>query len=142
MCARRIDHDVPMTTATNGSQGRAAVVALEVVALVVAVVLGARLVRLGYGDQIDALTEPAVWPLVVAILPGGGRCGGRRKAASPVGWLFIGLSLSLLASGLLDEWFTHAAIVSRQTSAGRGSRRSLPTSRSSRGGRCSPRSCC
>lgn len=104
-----------MTTARRTAvRVAAAVVALEVVALVVAVVLDARLVRLGYDDQIDALTEPAVWPLVVAILApavvGVVVVGARPR--HPVGWLFIGLSLSLLASGLLDEWFTHAAIVS------------------------------
>lgn len=67
----------------------------------------------GYGDQIDSLTEPVVWIFVLAILAPAvvGVVVVHAQPRNPVGWLFLGLSLSMLVTGLLEEWFNHAAIV-------------------------------
>ncbi len=104
----------PMTTAKRVVVGVAVgLVAVEVVAIAVVAALDARLVDLGYSDQFDSLTEPTSWPLVVAVLAPAvvGAVVVSAHPRNPVGWLFIGLSLSMLAAGLLEEWFTHAAIV-------------------------------
>jgi len=85
----------------------------EVVALAVSAVLDARLVARGYGDQIDSLTDPVMWVFVFVILAPAvvGVVVLHAQPRHPVGWLFLGLSISMLLSGLLDEWFTHAVIV-------------------------------
>ena len=89
------------------------VLALEVVANGVSLVLDARLVERGYGDQFDSLTEPITWVFVAAILAPGvvGLVVVAAQPRHPVGWLFLGLSASMQASAVLEEWFTHAAIV-------------------------------
>jgi len=104
----------PVATAKRVALGVAGgALVLEIVALAVSAVLDARLVARGYGDQIASLTEPVTWvfvlvilvPAVVAVVV------AHAQPRNPVGWLFLLLSLSILAAGLLEEWFTHAVIV-------------------------------
>ncbi len=91
----------------------ACVMLLEIGALAGSVVVDANLVSRGYGDQFDSLTEPWMWLWVIAILvPGAvGVVIVRSNPRHPVGWLFLALSVSLMASGLLDEWFMLSAVV-------------------------------
>lgn len=71
------------------------------------------LVSRGYGDQYDPLTEPWMWVVVLAIVVPGvvGSMVVRSQPRHPVGWLFLALSIFLLASGVVEEWFILSAIV-------------------------------
>ncbi len=89
------------------------VLAAEIVTVAVMFVLDLRLVREGYGDQVDTLAEPWVWLFVLAAMSPAavGLVIVRSHPGHPVGWLFLALSVSIIAAGVLDEWFIHAAIV-------------------------------
>jgi signal transduction histidine kinase len=54
-----------------------------------------------------------MWPWIFAILIPGivGAVIVRSQPRHPVGWLFVGLSISLLAAAALDEWYTLSVIV-------------------------------
>ncbi|WP_183093390.1 sensor histidine kinase [Nocardioides stalactiti] len=89
------------------------VLAAEVTAVVVMLLLDLRLERDGYGEHVDSLLDPWVWLFVLAAF-GPAAVGlviARSHPRHPVGWLFLGLSVSVLAAGVVEEWFIHAAIV-------------------------------
>lgn len=90
-----------------------AVLLAEVAVIVVLAMIDVDLADRGYADQYDGLTEPFMWLIVVAILvPGAvGAVILHSHPRHAVGWLFLALSMSLLATAVLDEWFTLAAIV-------------------------------
>ena len=98
------------------------VLAAEVVAVAVMLLLDVRLEREGYGDRLDTLLDPWVWLIVVAALSPAvvGLLIVRSHPRHPVGWLFLGLSVSILAAGVLEEWFIHAAIVDPPEIGGAG----------------------
>lgn len=89
------------------------VLLVEVAGIAIVAVIDTRLAARGYGDQYESLAEPLTWLLVVVIFVPGlvGAVVVRSHPRHPVGWLFVGLSISLFASGVLDEWFTLASIV-------------------------------
>ena len=98
------------------------VLATEIVTVAVMLVLDLRLVREGYGDQIDTLAEPWVWLFVLAAMSPAvvGLVIVRSHPGHLVGWLCLALSVSILAAGVLDEWFVHAAIVDPPEIGGAG----------------------
>lgn len=89
------------------------VLVAEITAVAVMLLLDIRLVREGYGDRVDTLLEPWVWLVVIAALSPAvvGLVIVRSHPRHAVGWLFLGLSASILAAGVLEEWFIHAVIV-------------------------------
>ena len=89
------------------------VLLVEVIVIGAMAVIDVNLADRGYADQYDGLPEPFMWLIVVAVLvPGAvGSVIVHSHPRHAVGWLFIALSISLLATGVLDEWFTLAAIV-------------------------------
>jgi len=108
----RDDGAVAMT-ARIATLAAGAILVVEAGVLVGIGFVDAALVRRGYGDQFDALAESWNWLWVVAIAVPGlvGAIIVRSRPHHSVGWLFLGLSVSLLASAVVDEWFTLAAIV-------------------------------
>jgi signal transduction histidine kinase len=98
------------------------VLAIEIVTVAVMLVLDLRLEREGYGDQVDTLTDPWVWLLVLAALSPAvvGLVIVRSHPRHVVGWLFLALSVSILAAGVVEEWFIHAAIVDPPEIGGAG----------------------
>lgn len=106
-----------LATATAG-----AVLFVEVAAVSVQTVIDVNLAHRGFADQYDGLTKPLTWLLVLVIAVPGvvGWVIVRSQPRHAVGWLFLGLSGSLLISGLLDEWFTLAAIVKPAAIGGAG----------------------
>ncbi len=99
-----------------------AVLATEAALVVGMAVIDQNLIRRGYGDQFDGLTEPWMWGWVVAIAVPGvvGAVILHSQPRHAVGWLFLGLSVSLMASGLVEDWFTLAAIVKPAEVGGAG----------------------
>lgn len=89
------------------------VLATELAAVAVMLVLDIRLEREGYGDRLDTLLDPWVWLIVVAALSPAvvGLLIVRSHPRHAVGWLFLALSTSILLAGALEEWFIHAAVV-------------------------------
>jgi signal transduction histidine kinase len=99
-----------------------AVLASEAALVVVMAVIDRDLVLRGYGDQFEGLDEAWMWGWVVAIVVPGivGAVIVHSQPRHAVGWLFLGLSVSLLASGLLDVWFTLSAVVKPADLGGAG----------------------
>jgi len=97
-------------TATGLAGG---VLAVEATTVVVMLLLDIRLQRAGYGDRLDTLLDPWVWLFVLAALSPAvvGLVIVRSHPRHAVGWLFLGLSVSILLAGVLEEWFVHAVIV-------------------------------
>ena len=90
-----------------------AVLLIEAAVFAGMALIDSSLVRRGYRDQFDAITESWTWLWIFAIIIPGvvGTVIVRSQPLHPVGWLFVGLSVSLLAAGVLDEWFTLSVIV-------------------------------
>ncbi|MEO6605876.1 MAG: histidine kinase, partial [Aeromicrobium sp.] len=89
------------------------VMIFEICVITATAVNDLRLADRGYGEQFDGLDNPWMWLWVVAILVPGfvGAVIVRSQPRQLVGWLFLTLSVSLLASALLDTWFTLATVV-------------------------------
>lgn len=98
------------------------VLAAEIVTVAVMLVLDLRLERDGYGDQIGSLLDPWVWLFVLAALSPAAVAVVivRSHPRHVVGWLFLALSVSILAAGVIEEWFIHAAIVDPPEIGGAG----------------------
>ena len=98
------------------------VLATEAALIVVMTIVDRNLVQRGYGDQFDGLTEPWMWAWVVAIVvPGAvGAVIVHSHPRHAVGWLFVGLSVALMASGAVEDWFTLAAVVKPAELGGAG----------------------
>lgn len=98
------------------------VLAAEVVAVAVMLALDLRLEREGYGEHVDTLLDPWVWLFVLAAFSPAavGLVIVRSHPRHPVGWLFLALSVSILAAGVLEEWFIHAAVVDPPEIGGAG----------------------
>ncbi len=86
---------------------------IEIGLIGIATTIDVDLAGRGYADQYDSLTEPVTWLYVVAVLVPGvvGAVIVHSRPRHAVGWLFLALSVALLASGIADEWFTLAAVV-------------------------------
>ncbi len=88
------------------------ILAVEAVTVVVMAVADRRLVTTGRGDVIITLGDPAAWLLLIAAVAaaGVGCVVAVQQPRHPVGWLFLGLSVAMLASGAVDEWYAFSSV--------------------------------
>lgn len=117
-----VHHGQVETTRSRASGIAVGVIVAEACLLAIGYVLDARLVRMGYGDRFDSLTEPWMWLVGVAILSPAlvGWMVLRSHPRHAVGWLFLALSASLMLTGVLETWFNHAVIVEPPEVGGAG----------------------
>jgi len=88
------------------------VLALEMLMIVVLALADRRLISTGRGDVITTVYAPESWLLITGMLAACG-VGCVVVAGQPcqrVGWLFIALSVALLAGGLFDEWYAFSKV--------------------------------
>ncbi|MEZ0580954.1 sensor histidine kinase [Nocardioides sp. MH1] len=90
-----------------------ALLLVDVAALVVSLLIDQTLVERGYGDRVDIIPSPWVYLVAVAVLSPAavGLAIVRTHPRHAVGWLFAGLSVSLVATILVDEWFSLSAVL-------------------------------
>jgi signal transduction histidine kinase len=104
-----------MIAMTTRAARRLAVGVLAVLAamLVVTCVVDVWIIRNGYGDEVDTVLEPTVWPLIAGILAAAavGAVVAIQQPHNPIGWLFLGLAGAIMVSGPIDQWYVLAHVV-------------------------------